>query len=86
MCLASQGPKVSRPHRPMTTLGMPARISMAKPSGREIHPGIRSVRAKAAPIDRGSATTTAMREDWMVPAMMGQAPNCEPAACATPCV
>ncbi len=27
------------PHRPMTTLGMPARISMANPSGREIQPG-----------------------------------------------
>ena len=70
----------------MTTLGMPARISMAKPRGREIHPGRRSVRAKAAPMESGTATTTAMMDDWIVPRMMAHAPNCAPWACATPCV
>ena len=49
--LASHGPRVRIPQRPMTTLGMPARTSMAKPSGREIHRGRRSVRAKAAPME-----------------------------------
>ena len=48
------------PQRPMTTLGMPARISMVNPSGREIQLGIRSVRAKAAPMERGTAMTMAM--------------------------
>ena len=47
----------------MTTVGMPARISMAYPKGREIHPGIRSVRAKAAPMESGTATTMAMKDD-----------------------
>ena len=62
----------------MTTLGMPARISMAKPRGRVIHPGSRSVRAKAAPIEIGRAKIRAMAEDWIVPRMMGHAPNLDP--------
>ena len=84
--LASQGPKVRMPHRPMTTLGMPARISMVKPSGREIHVGIRSVRAKAAPMESGTAMTMAMREETSVPQMMAQAPNWAPCGWATPSV
>ena len=84
--LASQGPKVRMPHRPMTTLGMPARISMVKPSGFEIHVGIRSVRAKAAPMESGTAMTMAMSEETSVPQMMAQAPNCAPCGWATPLV
>ena len=49
-------------------------------------PASGSVSAKAAPIERGRATTTAMKDDCSVPAMIGQAPNCEPAAWATPSV
>ena len=41
------------PQRPMTTLGMPARISTVNPSGREIQVGMRSVSAKAAPMESG---------------------------------
>ena len=70
----------------MTTEGIPARISIAYPKGREIHPGMRSVRAKAAPMESGTATTMAMKDDCRVPAMMGQAPNWAPAAWATPWV
>ena len=62
------------PHRPMITLGKPASSSMAKPSGRDNQRGIRSVRPKAAPIEMGRASTTAMSEVWMVPKMSGQAP------------
>ena len=51
------------PHSPMTTLGMPARISRVNPRGREIHVGIRSVSAKAAPMEMGTAMTMAMTED-----------------------
>ena len=51
---------------------------MANPKGREIHAGILSVRAKAAPMESGTATTMAMNDDCRVPRMMGQAPNCDP--------
>ena len=51
---------------------------MVKPSGREIHVGMRSVRAKAAPIESGSAMTIAMSDEAMVPQMIAQAPNCAP--------
>ena len=84
--LASHGPKVRMPHKPMTTLGMPARISMVKPSGLEIHVGIRSVSAKAAPMESGTAMTMAMREETTVPQMMAQAPNWAPIGWATPLV
>ena len=85
-CLANQGPKVRMPHRPMTTLGMPARISMVKPSGREIQLGMRSVKAKAAPMESGRAMTMAISEEASVPQRMAQAPNWAPMGCATPSV
>ena len=59
---------------------------MASPKGREIHVGSLSVSAKAAPMERGTATTMAMKDDCSVPRMMGQAPNCDPAECSTPFV
>ena len=74
------------PQRPITTLGMPARISMVNPSGREIQLGRRSVRAKAAPMERGTAMTMAMREETRVPQMIAQAPNLAPCRWATPSV
>ena len=74
------------PHNPMTTLGMPARISTVNPSGREIQAGMRSVRAKAAPIESGTAMTMAMIEEARVPQMMAQAPNWAPWRWATPSV
>ena len=74
------------PHNPMTTLGMPARISTVNPRGREIQPGMRSVRAKAAPIDSGMAMTIAMSEEARVPQMMAHAPNRAPSMWATPSV
>jgi hypothetical protein len=58
----------------MMTLGMPARISTANASGRESHPGRRSVRAKAAPREMGTARITAMAEVWRVPTMRGRIP------------
>ena len=51
---------------------------MVKPSGREIHVGMRSVRAKAAPIESGSAITITMTAEAMVPQMIASAPNCAP--------
>ena len=43
------------PHNPKSTLGTPANNSMKNPRGWEIHRGIRSVSAKAAPIEMGTA-------------------------------
>ena len=40
---------------------------MANPSGRETHRGSRSVRAKAQPMEIGTARIRAMIEVWMVP-------------------
>ena len=54
------------------------------PSGREIHVGMRSVSAKAAPMDSGMAMTMAMTDDATVPQMMAQAPNWAPWRCLTP--
>ena len=70
----------------MTTLGIPASTSMAKPSGREIQVGIRSVRAKAAPMEMGTAMIRAMAEDCSVPTMMARAPKEAPTGWATPSV
>ncbi len=84
--LANHGPNVKMPHRPMTTLGMPARISIVKPRGREIHVGSRSVRAKAAPMERGTAITMAITDEARVPQMIAQAPNRAPCKWATPWV
>ncbi len=58
----------------MRTLGTPAKSSMAKPRGREIHLGIRSVRAKAAPTAMGRAMITAMDDVCSVPTISGQSP------------
>ncbi len=70
----------------MTTLGMPASSSTAKPSGREIQRGSRSVRAKAQPTEIGRAMMTAMTDVWRVPAISGQAPYSAPMGWATPSV
>ena len=66
------------PQSPMTTLGIPARISTVNPKGREIQVGMRSVKAKAAPSERGTAMTIAMTEEANVPQMIAQAPNWAP--------
>ncbi len=47
---------------------------------------MRSVRAKAAPIDSGMAMTMAIRDEARVPQMMAQAPNWAPWMWATPSV
>ena len=74
MWVAKKGPRVRTPQRPMSTLGTPASSSMANPRGREIHSGMRSVRAKAAPIEMGRAMITAMADVWNVPTMSGHSP------------
>ena len=48
--------------------------------------GIRSVSAKAAPMESGTAMTMAMTEEARVPQMIAQAPNCAPWGWATPLV
>ena len=60
---------------------------MAKPSGREIQPGMRSVRAKAAPMEmrHGDDDGDQPRRP-ACPQMMGQAPNLRPLGWATPSV
>ena len=47
---------------------------------------MRSVRAKAAPMESGTAMTMAMSDETSVPQMMAQAPNCAPWRWATPSV
>ena len=59
---------------------------MVKPSGREIQVGMRSVRAKAAPMESGTAMTMAMSDEARVPQMIAQAPNWAPTGWATPSV
>ena len=60
---------------------------MVKPSGREIHVGIRSVSANAAPMrERHGDDDGDERRDAEVPQMMAQAPYCAPMGWATPSV
>ena len=80
MSWARNGPKVSMPHRPMTTLGMPASSSRKRPIRLASRRGSRSTMTSAAPIDSGTAMIRAMSEVARVPMIAGSAPNCSPGA------
>jgi hypothetical protein len=69
---------------PMTTLGMPARISRQIPITVAILAGSFSTTMTAAPTAIGSPTRIAIADDSSVPAMSGQAPNSAPKRWATP--
>ena len=60
MYVAMNGPKVSTPHRPITTLGMPASSSRKPPDTLASRRGSRSTMTSAAPIDTGTAMISAM--------------------------
>src|ERR1700729_2609919 len=85
MWCAMNGPKVSAPHRPTITLGMPASNSMNMPITLATWRGSRSTMTSAAPIDTGTAMISAMIEVAIVPRISGSAPNCSPARWVMPC-
>src|ERR1700728_2534282 len=84
MWWAMNGPKVSAPHRPMITLGMPASSSMNPPMTLAARLGSRSTIASAAPIDTGTAMIRAIADVASVPRISGSAPNSSPARWVTP--
>src|SRR6266853_116136 len=73
-----KGPKVSAPHRPMITLGMPASSSRKMPTTLASRRGSRSTMTSAAPTDTGTAMISAIAEVTSVPRISGRAPNCSP--------
>lgn len=74
MYLAMNGPNVSTPHRPITTLGMPASSSRKPPITLASRRGSRSTTTSAAPIDTGTAMISAISEVSSVPTICGTAP------------
>ena len=74
MSCDKKGPKVSTPHSPMTTLGMPANTSKQKPMALDSRGGSFSTTMTAVPIPTGTAITMAMSEDCSVPTISGSAP------------
>ena len=85
MYLAMNGPKVSTPHRPITTLGMPASSSRKPPITLASRRGSRSTTTSAAPIDTGTAMISAISVVSSVPTICGTAPYCWPEMYVMPC-
>src|SRR5690242_2437721 len=84
MWWARNGPKVSAPNRPMTTLGTPASISRNRPRVWASRLGSRSTIISAAPTDTGMPMISAIAEDSRVPTICGSAPNDSPGWCTMP--
>src|SRR5580692_833098 len=77
-CWARIGPKVTAPHNPMTTLGMPASSSRNVPITLASRFGSRSTMTSAAPTETGIAMIRAMAEVSRVPMICGSAPKVSP--------
>src|SRR5579875_178498 len=81
---AMNGPKVTAPHRPTTTLGMPARNSRKPPTRPARRLGSRSTMTSAVPIATGTPMTSAIADVPSVPMIAGSAPYLAPAGTSTP--
>ena len=67
MCARMNGPSTKMPHRPMTTLGTAASISISEPIGPRIDGGASSLRKRPIAIESGAARSSAPNEVTSVP-------------------
>ncbi len=72
--LSMNGPKVSTPQRPNTTLGTPASSSRRRPTPPWAHLGTHSVSISTAPTAIGTARPMAIAEVTRVPSISGRKP------------
>ncbi|CFS00257.1 Uncharacterised protein [Mycobacterium tuberculosis] len=68
------GPNVIAPHKPTTTLGIPASNSRTIPTASANRFGSRSTITSAAPTETGTAMIRAIAEVASVPTISGNAP------------